>query len=477
MWHSPVPQGRMVLVHREFRAGALYNRSLLHTRHMNDDEYYRIRESGTGFRAVDGSSFSVTIAIGEAACRSAIGQSLALNLINMVVRFVNKITIVLGTDQSDLLVRFPYEGTDLRDTISCVATHCDPRASVVLIDQTTSAVSDRFSGYSIGIGSDIAQSCDLYLSADGYIGNASTKPLADPVSSRTLVGAGVASLLGAANVARRISALEPLTICLSGWNLTAGEAAVQGPVEWTPLDVGTVRMIGAGAVAGALAYWLYQWGVSGTWQIVDADVVRLKNVPKTLVFATTDAAEITPPGLQKVQVLGRFLSNSSSVDAWYDAWDRSCVHSPDVILPLANERGVRARIASESATVVLHATTSSLWQSTVHRHIAGRDDCIACRFSDETPVSFKCSTGSIADPESPTGTRDESLPFVAGGSGLLLAVMLKHLQLEEVASIPWNYCTWHWRTESRFTSTGTYSCAPGCAMHLPTEVRRIANAK
>jgi hypothetical protein len=444
---------------------------------MNEREYYQIRESGTGFGAGGEKRFAVAIVIGVHACRTRAGQSLALNLINMVLRFVNRVTVVLAEDENDLLVRFPYQEPSFQETIRCVHRHCDPRASFTVITPAAQGPSENSPDYSIGVGADVPTDCDLYLSADGFIGDASREPLPDPGPSEELIGAGVAALLGAANVARKMDAVEPLTIRLSGWNFAEGERAEQGPGEWKSLDVGTVRIIGAGAVAGALANWLYQWGVSGRWQIIDRDVIKLKNVSKTLVFSTVDAAEVTPPGIRKVRVLERLLPVSMSVETWYDEWDKRNVPLPDVILPLANERGIRSRVAAESATIVLHATTSTQWQSHVHRHLAGEDDCIACRFPDVAPVPLKCSTGSLADPESPGTTRDASLPFVAGGSGLLLAVMLKRLQLGQLAEVPWNYCTWHWRTQNRFTSTGRHSCRRGCSMYLPTELRRTINAE
>ncbi len=445
---------------------------------MNDAEYYRLRESGTGFGTRGTEGFSVAIAIGKEACQSATGQSLALNLVNILLRFVNRATILLAKGDSDLLVKFPYTAPSFEETIRSIWRHCDPRALVTFGTLTTQPpIIISSADYSIGIGSDIPTGCDLYLSSEGFIGHACRSPAPISASPQTLVGSGVAALLGAANVARKLSGIDPFPVRLSGWNFAEDDKADRGPTDWPTLDVGTVRMIGAGAVASALAYWLFQWGVSGTWQIIDPDVIKLKNVAKSLAFSTSEAAEISPPGVKKVHVLERLLPCSLGQDVWYADWDRSLAPLPDVILPLANERGIRASIANDSATLVLHATTSTRWQSSVHRHIAGSDDCIACRFPDTTPAAMKCSTGSVADASSPTKTRDASLPFVAGGSGLMLAVLLQRLQLGQLERLPWNYCTWHWRTERQFTSTGTYSCRSGCASFLPRAVRRTINAK
>jgi molybdopterin/thiamine biosynthesis adenylyltransferase len=436
---------------------------------MNDDDYYRIRESGLGFDNESRASFSVAIVLGQSACASAVGQSVALNLINILLRFINNVTIAMPADRSDLLVKFPFVHGDFAECLRAVAERCDPRATMRLVSTANFSRDRSFRCYSIGIGPDTGAPCDLYLSA-------SVTPPIENLLGQVLVGAGVAALLGAANVARTISGLEPLVIRLSGWNLASDNAAEAGPGEWVPLDVGTVRMIGAGAVGGAVAYWLHQWGVGGKWQVIDQDVIRLKNVSKTLAFSTSEAEEVQGYSTMKVQVIERLLPNVTPIDSWYDTWDRQSIARPDIVLPLANERGVRARVASDSETVVLHATTSTQWQSIVHRHIAGRDDCIACRFPDRVPVKMNCSSGSLGTLESSITNRDASLPFVAGASGLMLATMLKRLQLGELASLSWNYCTWHWRTEARFRAAGRYSCASGCGTYLPRDVRRLVNS-
>jgi hypothetical protein len=70
---------------------------------------------------------------------------------------------------------------------------------------------------------------------------------------------------------------------------------------------------------------------------------------------------------------------------------------------------------------------------------------------------------------------DASLPFVAGGSALQLAVLLQRLQRGELLNSQWNYCAWHWNTDNRFAISGSYACKNGCSSYLPASIRRLVN--
>ncbi len=82
--------------------------------------------------------------------------------------------------------------------------------------------------------------------------------------------------------------------------------------------------------------------------------------------------------MSKAQLLKSQLPDAEFANEWYDSCATTAEHF-DVVLPLANECDVRSLVASRSFAVCLHATTGENWLSQLHRHIAGKDDCIACR--------------------------------------------------------------------------------------------------
>ena len=227
---------------------------------MLDEEYYALRESGTRFDQAASPPFEVVILINETMCRSAVGQSIALNLVNITLRFIRRLTVILPIDDTELLVRFPHSASSFKECLTRTAHQADPRAAFAIV-RTYAA--HRVRGYIIALGIGGATKADLYLSADGYIGESAIHALSDGGNSRSLVGAGIAALLGAANIARAISGKGSLTVRLSGWNLKADGEAEAGPATWEVLQLGRARIIGAGAVGAGLAYWLFSVGRSG----------------------------------------------------------------------------------------------------------------------------------------------------------------------------------------------------------------------
>lgn len=108
----------------------------------------------------------------------------------------------------------------------------------------------------------------------------------------------------------------------------------------------------------------------------------------------------------------------------------------DIVLALANDRGVRSALQARQPTYLLHATTSANWQAQVHRHVAGLDDCIDCRIPPEAP-RLQCSTSAL---QSQAGRRaDPALPFLSGSAALMLAVLLARLQEESLVGLPYNF--------------------------------------
>ena len=77
-------------------------------------------------------------------------------------------------------------------------------------------------------------------------------------------------------------------------------------------------MVGAGAVASAVVYWLMQWGNSSTWTIVDHDTVKVHNTNRALLSSPEDAGWPDKEPRSKVACLNRYLGHANPVDAWYD---------------------------------------------------------------------------------------------------------------------------------------------------------------
>jgi hypothetical protein len=177
-----------------------------------------------------------------------------------------------------------------------------------------------------------------------------------------------------------------------------------------------------------LLYWARELGTRGDWDIVDKDIAELHNTNRCLTMTAADAGwpdgEPTATAVAKAVSAARAIGGHPHVE-WYDQWQPHHEARHDLVLPLANGRGVRTLIAQRGEPLLLHATTSPNWTAELHRHRPDRDDCPTCRIPDTTTPMMDCSTGP-AVPEEPNSP-DAALPFLSAGAGLLMAAALTDL--------------------------------------------------
>jgi hypothetical protein len=132
-------------------------------------------------------------------------------------------------------------------------------------------------------------------------------------------------------------------------------------------------------------------------------------------------------------------------------------------------------MAQRRSVVALHATTSHDWMATLHRHVAGIDDCIRCRTRDMRTPEFACSTAQVEDVA--TGEkRDASLPFLSAASGLMLATALQKLQRGELSTGDINEWRWDFGSAFKMARSGRRECLAGCDIRsTPIDVLRRIN--
>jgi ThiF family len=434
------------------------------------EEFYRLRDDRSSAvlgDAVRGEA-PVHVAVDADACRSPAGQTLLLALSNQLARVHRTVTFDLAAPEAPLAAPSVFGGADLRQAILGGMALIDP------FGRFTEASIAPESSVSLGVGERAPTNLDWYLGADGATGLLHAAPCR-LMSSRagTMRGAALASCMGAAAAFRVIHQLPVKARQLSAWNYAEGAGTDRGPDALPVLDVGRVLVVGAGAVASALVYWLHAFGVRGEWRIVDEDFVKLHNTNRSLVFLPSDAGWNGAEVQRKVDVLARFLPNARPEPVWYHS--STIAREPaDVILALANEHDVRTAIASRSAPIVLHATTGENWVSQLHRHIVGRDDCIRCRTADVREPRFGCSTGAFQE----TATdehRDAALPFLSAAAGLMLVTALQRLECGLVEVGDENDWRWMWDSMHIGVGSGIRKCPDECRQVQPKETRQLMN--
>jgi hypothetical protein len=434
------------------------------------EQFYRDRDARTGEYLRSGFVPRKTIAIhvGTAAARSAVGQHLALSMTNLLARVHRRIHFAVSGDPGLVATAASGTGTKFTDGLVDLARSIDP-CGVFTVGSDPRDIN-------IGVAPDGPVTCDWYLGAHRSLAHLAREhvPVGSDVGS--MRGAALAACLGASAALKAEVGLPSVPRTLSAWNYAEGDEADYGPATLDPLDVGRVLMVGAGAVASALTYWLWQWGVRGEWTIVDADLVKLHNTNRGMLFLPKHAG--WPAGVpeRKSELLARFLPNPEPVPAWYDEAPEIVERQFDVVLLLANDRNVRHFVSHRNATVTLQATTGRNWLSQLHRHVAGLDDCPSCRLDDVKEPQFACSTGPTA-PGSPGEGNDAALPFLSAASGLMLATLLQRLQAGVLIATTKNNWRWDFLSEHQMASGGRSRCIGGCRNRYARPVRAHINAE
>jgi len=407
----------------------------------------------------------IWVGVGNDAASSSAGQFLILSLANLLARVHREIIFLLEQPAAKLTASVPLARPSLGNTLIRTCREIDPWGCYTIQTQRPKAP-----GISIGIGEDAGPGFDWYLGADRALAYLKEEPCLLATGFRgTLRGCALAACLGAAAVFKATLGKTVVPRVLSAWSLREGAGAAPGPEDLERLDVGSVLLVGAGAVGSALAYWLYSMGVGGKWTTLDKDHIELHNTNRCMLFTVRDAG--WPRGLQsgrgrrKIDIVAEYLPGFSYPEWYHEA--RVTANEFDLILVLANGCDVRTRVAQRDAPVVLHATTGANWLSQLHRHFAGRDDCIRCRTNDIRHGSFACSTGSAPTPATQS-SGDRALPFLSAASGLMLATALQRFQVSELQEDPWNDWRWDFYSDHKMSTGGQRQCTDSCPITGPT---------
>ncbi|HUT57754.1 MAG TPA: ThiF family adenylyltransferase, partial [Phycisphaerae bacterium] len=393
------------------------------------EDFYEQRDRRTREYVNDGTQRGwfeqpVSLYVGNDAAESPRGQLAVLALVNTLARVHRHLYVQCPNSPllvtRALLVEPPSEHTSLAEAIVAQATAIDPFLEVRLGPPLRVDAA-------IAVGEDIGDTVPWHVGFAGSIVTLAASPVPVDRQDGFSLGACFAACLASATLFKQVMAMPVGPLRVSAWSLEDSKDAASGPDTLGPVDVGSVLMAGAGAVGSSAAYWLRQSGIQGLWRVVDKDVTVLHNTNRSLGMTAADAGWPGQPSAPKATVAANLLGTEGLV-CWFDELHHDGPR-PDLILPLANGRGVRTEVSQFGEPLLLHATTSRTWEAQLHRHIAGRDDCIVCRMpKSPSKATFECSTVPIG---SGGRSSDAALPFLSGTAGLLLVSGLYRLMLGE----------------------------------------------
>jgi hypothetical protein len=352
---------------------------------------------------------AIHLTVGPDVTATRAGQIATLALVNLIARAHRR--LVTEIPHAPLRARSLVPASDFQTAATRTALAINP-----VLDMTAHAGAP----IRIGLGQQVPNGLELYLGWLGGRGTVSTTPLtADELDPESVFGAATAAVLGAAAVFRLAHGQPVRTTRFNPIELAADHDAGTRDHR-TPIDVGDVLAVGAGAVTAALVYWLRELGIThGMWDFLDRDDAELHNTNRCMTMTAAQAG--WPNGEPTIAAGNKATAVAQAIGGrphpvWYDQWKPHHQARHDLVLPLASERG---------EPLLLHATTSPNWTAELHRHLPDQDDCIDCRLPDTTTPRMRCSTGpvDVTNSKSP----DAALPFLSAAAGLMLAAALAAL--------------------------------------------------
>lgn len=238
------------------------------------------------------------------------------------------------------------------------------------------------------------------------------------------------------------------------------------PCTLPALSPGRVLQIGAGAVGSNLTYLLRLGGVTSEWSICEKDVVKLHNTNRSVSFFPWQSDWVG--GSYSKAQLSAAQINAIPLEAWFHETELS---DHDLVLPLANEHGVRQQIANLGLPIVFHATTSKANEAQLHRHVPHRDDCISCRMPKErAQVQFECSEAPIQTKDG--RSIDAALPHLSLSAALMLQAALYRLADPTFRASRHNWWRLTFSAREKVFRRGRYQCDSSCLGGLSDPVRK-----
>lgn len=414
--------------------------------------FYRLRDARTAEAIPElerAAETPVGLAISRDIASTPEGQHFVLAAVNMLARFQRQVRLEVPAVSME--VRSHSGGSDLLAASVSLARAIDPFIEIN---------GQRPPRHWLTAG-DVRLRTEQARLAVGWGGWSGT--LAPGASLLTIergtLGACVAACLGAAGLFRTALDLHVAEDSFSLWTLRHGGDQDRGPAGFDPIAFKNVLQIGGGGVGASFLYWLSIVGRTGTWTVIDPEAVEVSNLNRCLPFLAADAGVIVPAetARRKVDVLAdRYGIHPHAL--WFMKAPSALIEEADLILPLADQGGIRRQVSLSQKEYIMHATTDGgSWEAHAHRHILGKDDCPACRVPDKSaPPVFPCSHGSVA--AGPVKF-DASLPFLSAGAALMLLAQLGHLQAGRITAAN----IYRWRFDGNNpTRPGRHACRVGC---------------
>lgn len=403
----------------------------------NADEFYRWRNDRTDRIAEnqDYQRIHVRLVAAPATTKTYAGQVQLLLAANMLSRWCR--TLEFGFTDVPLLLQLQLlPGMTLHQRIAAETQAADPFGNFVFRPNRSNRVQ-----YTLKIGStSVNEPVNFTVDSDGWLVCAGRGDCSFVFShaQHNPVGPALAACVGVAD-AFKVATKQPSSLLVERFVFSAFDLQMVSSNAYNSLPMperlylGNVQIIGIGSVGSAAVYLLRMLAIKGCLTLIDHDVVKIENLNRSPLFGFGDV------GRCKVHTAQQYLHSQVPTRAFIGTYsDFICQHSRqansvDLILPFANEFGVRSAIENNFPPVQVYGTTFD-WGINYHHHISLIDDCSLCRFPEDVPVPTICSTTQIE--VIPEERIDAALPFASVGAAALTIAGLIRLQFPDYLNSP-----------------------------------------
>ncbi len=390
---------------------------------MTAEEFYAQRDNRTNMMVEnnDYQLVAVTLSINSSWAQTYPGQTAFLVAANILSRWCRQVTL------------------------ECPVTKLDPRLTInepMLHDRAMREMRDADPFGRFEHGQAVPGSLRLHLGPDGPEGqdvwNAhghgwratisrsashdQTSDVGNPIGAMGAACLGVAALFIQAT-RQAVFWAEPSVINFFDFG---GNAQTSMPGFPDQIDLGNALMVGAGAVGGAILYLLRMLPVAGRLDVVEHDVVKILNLNRSPLIGMKHVGQPKVKAAEQ-HFLGHALSVVTHAMTFDQYMEKTRNLNADLIIPVANEHNVRWDLANNNPPLLVYGTTGSDWSAHLGRHIPFVEECLACRFHNESLApAMTCSSGAIQAEQSVLP--DAALPFLSVLAGLLAVAELCKLQ-------------------------------------------------
>ena len=372
--------------------------------------------------------------------RTVAGQVALLVSANLLSRWCRHVSLEL----EDVRQIASPQGPSLRAAALALMRDADPFGSFVNGDEDTPDLHLH-----IGSSPPSANAQRLtVISSSGWVACVRRTPGGFAPGDESPVGAAAAGVLGGAQLFRDALEMDdifPPCLLFDAFTGLPCTDFVEHP-RLGSTALGQLLMVGAGSVGSATAYFMRLFGLVASLTITDADVVKVENFGRSPLFGCSNLGEPKVVAVEAA-LAGSQIATHAHPSWWHESPVRN-LDNFDLVIPVANEYGVRWSLQTSIPPLMVHASTGKNWNVNFGRHVPGRDDCLVDRFSEfDAPVLPACSAGAVAIP---SGEQvDAALPFLSFWAGFLAAADLARLTVAGYPHVP-NFGNYSFR-KNRFT--------------------------